>query len=777
MQICRLSWFVNGEMPDETRTALLHYLEQNDAPLLAHLRAAMAEELQRNPPPTDSAAYDKFRLNIALNQWLTTTDAQKKKDLEAEVADLLAQGAEPDFTVLKYLNAPRTPLDFIVPDAWKKFVHPSGFAGLGWLKGWKDVRWVLLLVILGLVGVFYPYQFKTFDCNKNKVVSLNKYGKTYYFCLDEPLGNAVYHEELILKDFIVARDTLASPNLVRSFNDFLLIQDSLSIERILNKAEEQDSAIHRLLNECNRNFAVNFYKLAKAYYDIGIVERQNACLILADAALFDSLDNDIKLAQFFLCGNTDKNRNPPFSIAPAIRGRVMDLTNAEYSPDEYTDDFMIGESLANVQVSGISVNTRTDGNGYFILKLPPQYPDSAITLTFTKRGYTPVTQTFMINKVTQLNVVSLVPNGEEALSIAPVITGVVMSLSNVTLTDSEGPLSDNEGTLLASGENGQPVADVLVRGNGVNTRTDAKGNYELRLPPQYPDSTITLTFTKKGIKVVNTFMINKVKQLPKVIFALDATKILVPVMVEVKGGTFQMGSDDGESNEKPIHRVTLSDFSIGKFEVTNAQFCQFLNEKGNQSEEKVEWVDLKSSYSNEKCRIQAQGKGFIVEKGYEDYPIIYVNHYGAIAYAQWLSSKTGKKYRLPTEAEWEYAARGGNRSKGFIYSGSNTVGDVAWYYNNSDNKSHSIGGKKANELGLHDMSGNVWEWCSDWYDENYYKKSAAQNPKGTDLGADRVLRGGSWNRDAGRCRAANRSNIAPTYRYFILGFRLVLSLR
>lgn len=242
-----------------------------------------------------------------------------------------------------------------------------------------------------------------------------------------------------------------------------------------------------------------------------------------------------------------------------------------------------------------------------------------------------------------------------------------------------------------------------------------------------------------------------------------------PQMVAVKGGTFQMGSNE-ENDEKPIHSVTVGDFSIGKYEVTNAQFCQFLNEKGNQTEAETEWVNLTSSYGSEKCRIQAQGKGFVVEKGYENYPIIYVNYYGARAYAQWLSSKTGKKYRLPSEAEWEYAARGGNKSKGFTYSGSNTIGDVAWYSENSESKTHAVGGKIANELGLYDMSGNVWEWCNDWF-KGYPNSTGVSDY----TGSDRVGRGGGWSGNAEDCRSTDRGDRTPTDRNDSLGFRLAIS--
>ncbi|MFK7904099.1 MAG: formylglycine-generating enzyme family protein, partial [Chitinophagales bacterium] len=125
------------------------------------------------------------------------------------------------------------------------------------------------------------------------------------------------------------------------------------------------------------------------------------------------------------------------------------------------------------------------------------------------------------------------------------------------------------------------------------------------------------------------------------------------------------------------------------------------------------------------------------------------------------------------EAEWEFAARGGNESRGYKFSGSDDIGEVAWYDKNSEDKTHSVGSKKANELGLYDMSGNVWEWCQDWYDENYYANSPLKNPQGVEKGKYRVLRGGSWNNHSLNCRVSVRNRSYPPYGFNYVGFRLV----
>jgi formylglycine-generating enzyme required for sulfatase activity len=215
-----------------------------------------------------------------------------------------------------------------------------------------------------------------------------------------------------------------------------------------------------------------------------------------------------------------------------------------------------------------------------------------------------------------------------------------------------------------------------------------------------------------------------------------------PDMVDVEGGEFRMGSIDGRKNESPVHFVTLSDFRIGKYPVTQKQWNAVMDNNppsGNR-------------------------------KG-DNYPVENVSLSDAQKFCNALSEKTGKRYRLPTEAEWEYAARGGKKRKNYKYSGSNSLNEVGWYCENSDRTTYEVGEKEANELGIYDMSGNVWEWCSDWYGD--YSNERQEDPTGPSCGSDRIIRGGSWNSNANVCRSTHRGAINPEDRHPSLGFRVV----
>ena len=230
-------------------------------------------------------------------------------------------------------------------------------------------------------------------------------------------------------------------------------------------------------------------------------------------------------------------------------------------------------------------------------------------------------------------------------------------------------------------------------------------------------------------------------------------------MVFVQGGTFQMGSNYGYYSEKPVHSVTVSDFYIGRYEVTQELYMSVMG----------------------KNPARNYGVG-------DNYPVYSVTWYDAVEFCNKLSDKEGldrcysssgantkcdfnvNGYRLPTEAEWEYVARGGNKSKGYKYSGSDDIGSVAEYKGNNDQTTKPVGGKIANELGIYDMSGNVWEWCWDW--KANYSSNVQTNPYGQLCGFSRVYRGGGWCFNAKNCRNANRDYYYPTGSFSSLGFRL-----
>lgn len=224
-------------------------------------------------------------------------------------------------------------------------------------------------------------------------------------------------------------------------------------------------------------------------------------------------------------------------------------------------------------------------------------------------------------------------------------------------------------------------------------------------------------------------------------------------MIDIAAGTFYMGAQKDNSSgqnydasayqiESPVHEVSISSYSIGKFEVTQAQW------------------------------IAAMGSNPSIIQG-NNLPVENVTWEQVQEFISLLNEKSGLSYRLPTEAEWEFAAKGGNESNGFKYSGNSVLGACGWYYSNSEATTHEVGSKEANELGLFDMSGNVREWCNDWF--GYYDSSSSENPKGEFDGKTKVNRGGSWTTPAVNCRNTYRHTDYPNEGAQDLGFRLALT--
>jgi formylglycine-generating enzyme required for sulfatase activity len=301
------------------------------------------------------------------------------------------------------------------------------------------------------------------------------------------------------------------------------------------------------------------------------------------------------------------------------------------------------------------------------------------------------------------------------------------------------------------------VSEKLISGMKVNITSKPEGA-ELFIDNQtvgYTPHEAELSYGNHHIKLINeTKIVNDViniEQNGKTIFSFNVTEYPDPFegqMIFVEGGSFDMGCTGEQASycfdsEKPMHRVNIEDFFIGKFEVTQNQWREIMGSNP-------------SSFKN--C---------------EDCPVENVSWNDIQQFILKLNQLTGKNYRLPSEAEWEFAARGGNKSNGYVYSGSNNIDEVAWHSNNSAKRTHPVGVKIPNELGLYDMSGNVLEWCRDWYQK--YEGSERTNPQGPLSGSLRLLRGGNWFMIPRTCRTSYRNSGKPTTCDSGIGFRLALS--
>jgi len=259
----------------------------------------------------------------------------------------------------------------------------------------------------------------------------------------------------------------------------------------------------------------------------------------------------------------------------------------------------------------------------------------------------------------------------------------------------------------------------------------------------------------------------------KIDFDFDLTP---PGMVLVEGGSFMMGSNDGFDLEKPVHQVTVSSFYIGKYEVTQKEWWEVMSSNPSHFNgedhrvENVSWYDA-IDYCNQRSICEGLEPCYMIDKSKKD-----SNNTFADDELKWSVTVNwgANGYRLPTEAEWEFAASGGDKSKGYTFSGSNDIGSVAWCGDNSGNTTHPVGSKSANELGIYDTSGNVWEWCWDWHGK--YSNDNSTNTKGAGKGSLRVLRGGSWINNDG-CRVVNRGGGDPDRRYAYCGFRVSMALK
>ena len=445
------------------------------------------------------------------------------------------------------------------------------------------------------------------------------------------------------------------------------------------------------------------------------------------------------------------------TLAQELTVKSFKLASSDLTAQTQPRKDLNNRNCAVVKVQFVGELTNIEGN--VIMPLVKRnnetwvyMPQNTRQMKVITKNYLPLMVTFADYDVERLEsnrtyVLTLLGNSQQQMQQSQTLT-IRYSPSTATVLVDNKMVKGMNGVAQTTLPVGQHSYIVFCNGyeseeGTVKLKTSAPSNIQITLTKEAPaiqQSTVTQLSVAQ----------QPVAQTP----VTNRDNITIPVkdgisidMVRVEVGTFTMGAtpemEKPSDWEKPTHKVTLTnDYYIGKYEVTQALWQAVMNSnpsnfKGdNLPVEQVSWDDCQEFISK-------------------------------------LNIITGKKFRLPTEAEWEYAARGGKKSRGYQYSGSNNLTDVAWYEDNSGSKTHAVGSKQANELGIYDMSGNVYEWCQDCF--NSYSSSSQVNPTGANSGSNRVLRGGSWGGTARYCRSSCRSSVKPDNCGNFIGLRLVLS--
>jgi formylglycine-generating enzyme required for sulfatase activity len=569
--------------------------------------------------------------------------------------------------------------------------------------------WAIPIWIVLALGLM-TYKPSIPTCN-GKVIEYNE----RELCLKNQADEILFKEFLTL-EFIESKEYLQADSMVFSLM-FNKTKESFNIRK---KADSTLNMVDYNLLSFTKNVSTAFYNVGVGDYNKYKQEMRRPSrnqLLTAESYKIDAcqffkkayaLDSTAQIFQKLVQQCLTGDEFEGY-IIPNVAGKVVDIRT--------------GKGLKSVKVSlenGNAIYTDLDGN--YRLKLSNE-PLKVLKLRFQKKYYFDLVKTFELTESTEL-------------------------LETVSIQSSNDLKQNNKKD---KSKIKQKVTDPKLPNLPPNT----DGGYQ--------DNTGVIDIEQREILPRNPAE----QKIP-----LPNVSIHKPAVIKVKGGSFTMGSDEYKANDNPKRSVSVNDFSIGKYEITNKEFLDFLNSKEVALPRIKEWISSKLEIS----KIRFENNKWEITKGYENHPTTGVTWLGAEAYCEWLSTKTGDKYRLPTEAEWEYAARGGNNSKNTIYAGSDYISSVAWYQSNAKS-TYEKGRKQANELGIYDMSGNVWEWCSDWYGKDYYKeniKGGIRNPKGEIRGIFKVARGGSFTEKENKCTVSYRGYYTNTRQFKNGGFRVVL---
>lgn len=596
------------------------------------------------------------------------------------------------------------------------------------------------------------------------------------------LAVAYYTEEIPLNNVSATKDTLSSTYF--GFN---------SISTTAGQFLDQAIIVDSVFKKAHENYQKLYYNDGLSHYQ-SFQENETYPLAKAKEPFKKAIyykefkDSTIYYSAMLALANIHNLLNEQDSVCqlltnlaaitnPALQAKVQQLKkNAIYCATQPVEVKLTGKivdanslaGLADVNIKGEEITVQSSEAGSYQLiinKLPEQ---TELELTFNKSGYQ------SINKVIELKS-AIIPI--EIIRLLPRTSNEEVEIKG----------------RIVNAQTGSGLPDISIG----STKTDKQGFFKYQLIPSTTDQTIlTISIQVAGYEAYQKDIIlsqtNNVflQLIPKGRNVATEYNFPVPEMVLVAGGTFTMGCTPEqefvcELDERPAHQVQLDSFEIGKYEVTNEQFAAFINDYGS--------TTIKTGVHTGQKIVIADGWGiqqgadgrWQPAEGYKNHPAVGMPQEGAAAYCTWLSQKTGQNWRLPTEAEWEYAARGGPNQVNYIFAGGDNLAAVAWCYSNSYEKGHGhpnygtnpVGQRKPNTLGIYDMSGNVFEWCAGWYQKDAYatfEDKLAINPQAPTTGEKRILRGGSWHLyskvDA---RVANRIHVPKETRGNISGFRCV----
>jgi len=557
------------------------------------------------------------------------------------------------------------------------------------------------------------------------------------------LGQAIFLDSVFEKAHInhqklMYNDGLAHYESYLKNKDYPLVKAKYPLKQAINYPSFRDTTIYHsaLLTLANIHQLLN--------------EQDSVCQLLATLVKI----NDTQLLAKVLRLKKQAVYCADQPVPILIKGQVVDAKTLK--------------GVQNVLVKQKNQQVQSDQNGYYQLQVIKAPNQAKTTLAFSHKNYQSTTKPIeLIKDNLTLPVVQLISLADATY----LINGRIINR-----------------------QTGNPLSNILI----ANTTSNEYGYFRYTYTPVIgKEREIAINIQANGYlpyqKVIAVDQLPsqlKIELTPQVsVVTLSDFDFPIPSMVLVPSGTFMMGCTPEQAyvcqlDERPAHKVQLDSFEIGKYEVTNEEFVAFLNEYGR---------TIKSGPDVGKATVKADPWGVQLAadgiwqavNGYNRHPAIGMTQYSAVEYCKWLSQKTSQTWRLPTEAEWEYAARGGPKNIGYIFAGGNNLESVAWCYKNSFEKggqhpnygTNSVGQRKSNELGIHDMSGNVFEWISGWYQEDAYEKNASKlsiNPQPATSGTRRMMRGGSWylySKDD--ARVANRVSIPANTRGNACGFRVV----